>query len=67
MCEYTKNLACVCDRRKLKQSITVHLQVVNYMHRCMKTENLDHSLIRHFISEVGIIIIIIIINYNIIY
>ena len=22
------------------------------MHRCMKTENLDHSLIRHFISEV---------------
>ena len=30
------------------------------MHRCMKTENLDHSLIRHFISEVGIIILIII-------
>jgi negative elongation factor C/D len=28
------------------------LEVVNYMHRCMKTENLDHSLIRHFISEV---------------
>lgn len=28
-------------------------QVVNYMFRCMKTENLDHSLIRHFISEVS--------------
>ena len=28
------------------------LPVVGYVHRCMASETLDHSLIRHFVSEV---------------
>ena len=37
----------------MQSESVLHWQVVNYMFRCMKTENLDHSLIRHFISEVS--------------